>query len=1541
MRIQMLLLLFVVTVLTANFMGDQAAGQAHPPAAPQGVELRVLGHDRWCAGGPVSLRVIAYDPHDSHGVSDVPIEITVRTADTDRPAIKVHGTTNEQGTLDTQLHVPDTLRGTASLRVVALREGVPTLETQIQVRREQRIFLTTDKPLYQPGQTIHIRALALREPALTPVAETPLLIEIEDAKANKVFKHHGGTDRFGVAATTFELANEVNMGEYHVRCTLGEGSAAASVEKSVTVKKYVLPKFKIACKTEKVWYLPNEVIKGTVQADYFFGKPVANANVTIEARAFDVEARTIGTLRGTTNASGTYAFELKLPDYLVGQPLDKGKANVALAIHLLDGTQHAEETGTQVAVVSQPISVELFPESGHLVPDLPNKIYVLTTRPDGSPAPAAVRLQVGTVRASTSTDATGFGEMNFTPPKTLAGMAPSAGRAYARRGSYDVHWNTPLQPLSATVVARDAEGNEVSASVPLSIEQVPQSLIIRPDKALYRVGEVFRAQLLTSKKSGDVYVDFIRDNQTILTQSVEVQNGHATLSFPLTADTYGAITVHAYQIQASSDVVRDTRKIFVQPARDLLVTVSADKATYRPGEDSKLTFMVKDTKGVPQLAVLGVDIVDESLFALAERQPGLERVYFLLEKEMMASRYEVHGLGLSDVVREHEKAVDPQRQRLSQALFVQMPAPAAYPIHLDTYRTRLQQMYERMSRVQSAAYTWKARHGGSLTTVQTLVEEGLLSAADANDGWGRPFGLRNTPGNCVVYSVGPDGLAGTSDDVDFLALSKSNMIDEEGGAIRFRGGAARAAEGVEDGPHPWMPPMAKVSADAIDRQERDREPPLAWGEARKDERLASKSSVRVREFFPETLFTAPQVVTDGNGRATVRVPMADSITTWRLSAFASSLAGKMGNASGALRVFQDFFVDIDAPVSLTQNDDVSIPVAVYNYLPEAQTVTLRVDPGEGYALLDGGVREVKLDKNQVTGVSFRIRAQRPGSFPLTVHATGSKLSDAIRRQITVVPDGREFVQTKSDRLNGHCKMTVRIPADAVPFASKMLVTLYPGVFSQVVEGLESILRMPGGCFEQTSSTTYPNVLVTGYLRKMRKTTPEIGMKADGYINLGYQRLLTFEVPGGGFSVFGQAPANPILTAYGLMEFADMAKVHDVDLNLLARTRGWLLAQQDHEGAWKAGRQGFYAEGWSNVPNSDLVATAYIAWALIETGEKSKEIERAVDYIKKHVNDAQDPYTAALTANALVAWNPHDPMALRALDQLLAMRIDDNDSTYWRTAIATAAYGTGKAGDIETTALAALALLSTGNHSNVANRALAFLVRSKDAYGTWQSTQATVLAMKALIASVDKAAEKTNARVTVVVNGQKAGAFDMTPQNFDVFKQLDVSSLVAPGPNDVVLNVEGSGNAMFKVATHCWRPWTAVALPPNDVLAIDVAYDRTTLAKDDTATCRVKVTNLTKRVANQVMVDVGVPPGFDVKGDDLEALVKQNVISKFSLTGRQVIIYLDRIDGAHALNLTWHIKARFPVRAQAPASRAYEYYNPERSAVCAPQLMVIK
>ena len=194
------------------------------------------------------------------------------------------------------------------------------------------------------------------------------------------------------------------------------------------------------------------------------------------------------------------------------------------------------------------------------------------------------------------------------------------------------------------------------------------------------------------------------------------------------------------------------------------------------------------------------------------------------------------------------------------------------------------------------------------------------------------------------------------------------------------------------------------------------------------------------------------------------MPLADSITTWGIAASAVSRRGELGAASTGIRVFQDFFVDIDLPVNLTRNDEVAFPVAVYNYLKEPQTVRLELQPDRWFELIDDGdySRSLKLQPNEVTSVKFRILARRVGHFPLLVKAFGSNMSDAVKRQVEVVPDGQRIEQVVTDRLTDGTVHAIDIPETAVPESYKLIVKLYPGVMSQVIEGADGLLRLPFG-----------------------------------------------------------------------------------------------------------------------------------------------------------------------------------------------------------------------------------------------------------------------------------------------------------------------------------------------------------------------------------------------------------------------------------------------------------------------------------------------
>ena len=152
----------------------------------------------------------------------------------------------------------------------------------------------------------------------------------------------------------------------------------------------------------------------------------------------------------------------------------------------------------------------------------------------------------------------------------------------------------------------------------------------------------------------------------------------------------------------------------------------------------------------------------------------------------------------------------------------------------------------------------------------------------------------------------------------------------------------------------------------------------------------------------------PVVVTDQNGRATIAIPLADSITTWRMAMMASTAHGALGSGTSSLKVFQDFFVDLDLPVTLTQGDRVSIPVAAYNYSAARGDVSLQLQNDDWFRLVeDVSDKTLAVDAGRVGGAQYTIEAKRIGKFKLTLSARmagGAREANA-REPVTDRPTG--------------------------------------------------------------------------------------------------------------------------------------------------------------------------------------------------------------------------------------------------------------------------------------------------------------------------------------------------------------------------------------------------------------------------------------------------------------------------------------------------------------------------------------------------------
>jgi len=1523
-------------------------------------ETLVYGQNRFVPGAQSALRLVVRDSRDGSPLPAADLRIALRPAAGGDAVTLFTGKSGPDGTADVTFTVPEDVAGDATLVVETSSSlGADRLERPVTVARDYRILLTTDKPIYQPGQLIHMRALALAAFDQQPAAGQKLELIVADAKGNKVFRRQLTTSEYGVAAVDFQLASEVNTGAYKLTATLGNTSS----EKTVTVEHYVLPKFRVTLTTERPYYLPGEHVRGTLRAEYFYGKTVAGGTVKLEGYTFDVQRNVAVALEGITAEDGSYAFEFDLPSYMAGTELEGGQARFYLEASVTDLAAHGETANLSLPVSSSRIVIEAMPEGGQFRTDVENILYVLTSYPDGTPTEASllISFENESIAVDTTTGPYGLAEVRVTP-------------------------HSPWQSLQ--IIATDKAGASARRGFNFEGQWSEETVLLRPARAVVRVGETLTMTVLTSASQGTVYLDLVRAGQTMSTRAVTVSEGRAEVAVDLTPDLAGTLELHAYKILRSGTIVRDTRLVVVDMPAALNVSVTPGRDTYLPGDTAVLDLQVSGTDGAGTQAVLGLAIVDEAVFALAEQDPGFARLYFMLEQEILEPRIDLHGLSIPQVVTE-PPAGDPAQRAARQgaaqaALAAALQPGAGFGLSANSHAEAIQ----RAEQQQAAFFRGLSDVLRLAVLLLPLVIAVLAFVAGRNAGqaWVWLLGLTGAYLVALVLFGVAVMNGGSLRGQDYawillgfllvpLAYGVLALVSLRGPRRAYAVVAILIAAVMCCGPvmmvYGGVMPFGAMSAMP--------QAPRAggWGEVMLEDKAmpaaaataapaagaapgAAPAEPRLRQYFPETMLWLPDATTDVNGTLHLDVPVADSITTWRITALASTRDGRLGSTIAGLRVFQDFFVDLDLPIALTVGDEIAVPVGVFNYLPDAQHVRLELAPAAWFESLDTATQELDIAGNDIGVVYFRVRALGFGMQAFKVTAYGSRMSDAIQREVRVYPNGKELRFTYADRLAAGTPVsqTVHVPAEAIAGTQALTVKIYPGMLSQVVEGLDSLLRMPSGCFEQTSSTTYPNVLVLDYLRVTDQASPEAQFKAEEYINLGYQRLTTFEVEStGGFSLFGNEPADRMLTAYGLQEFSDMSRVYDIDPALVERAAAWLLAQQAGDGSWENDRGLVHESTWQNLENDRVPVTAYIAWSLVDAGfAKDARTQKGIAYVREHAGQASDPYVVALAANALVAddlsrGNTISSGTKAMLDKLAALAVREGDGAIWPSGVATFMGAEGRSGSVETTALAALAFQRAGEHPDLANAALVSLVQQKDSFGTWHTTQATVLALKALIQSV-RGGEPVDATVTIALNGGETRTVSVTPENFDVVQQVSFADMRPGADNIVTLSASGKGNLMYQVSGSYYVPWSAVpaAGPEGEAVTIDVAYDRTQIAVDDSVTVSVTVRLNEAGTAQSALIDLGLPPGFAVQAEDLAALVAHYSdmpkdyagakIERYELTGRQILVYVTNLSSDSALTFSYRLKAKFPLSAQTPASSAYDYYNPEVAGEMAPQLLTV-
>ncbi|MBC2698100.1 MAG: alpha-2-macroglobulin [ANME-2 cluster archaeon] len=611
-----LLLVFPTITQPISNLINQPAHPYDPTATYTGSDLLILAPRVMFTGGESAVTIAATD-------KGAPVEQSISFMLVDAAGVATtltKGSTGPTGHAVATFDVPELEQGTYTL--VAQPAGSnATFNGSVRIANSSALFLETDKPIYKPGQTIHGRILSLNN-NLIPVS-CQCIIEISDAKGIKIFKETLDTNEYGVASFDMPLASEVNLGTWKVKAEMGQ----AKTQLDLRVEKYVLPKFQVDVTTPRNWFLVDDPITGTVDANYFFGKQV-------EGRVSVVASRYVGVWEEYATyevdlEDGSAEFELPEAGWVAGTYGAGGMGSLTLNISVTDTGNHTETTTKLLKITESPVVLQIIPESRLVKPGMPFNILIVTETPDGEPLEQEVEIELE------------FVDTNYNYQTQSSTVTTSNGVALAE-------FQAPEDVRSANI---QASSGDASQSMNLGAVYSPSGSflhLVQDGGGTPKVGDTI-SFIVYSTNPGTVYYDIVAGGRTVFSATSSERN----ISLTVTPQMSPKAKVVAYIINPNSEVSADTLPFDVIMEAPVDLQVSFDQDEVEPSGDVSVNF------DAGSRSMIGYSIVDESVFALSEGRLNLQQVFNELEQRFMEPQAEAHPqywtpvpMGAQDIIED-------------------------------------------------------------------------------------------------------------------------------------------------------------------------------------------------------------------------------------------------------------------------------------------------------------------------------------------------------------------------------------------------------------------------------------------------------------------------------------------------------------------------------------------------------------------------------------------------------------------------------------------------------------------------------------------------------------------------------------------------------------------------------------------------------------------------------------------------------------------------------------------------------------------------
>jgi uncharacterized protein YfaS (alpha-2-macroglobulin family) len=1431
----------------------------------------VEGHDS-------SIIATAYDL-DGEPVEGKEVIVTLETENKTYELFK--GKTDSTGSVQPMFSVPY-YSGDAKLVVSS---GKDRLSQRVKVESNSegeyltKILITTDKPIYQPDQIVHIRTLTYEGVELK-ASERPVEIEITDSGGNKIFRRSFVANEFGIANLDYALSDQLPLGTYKITARVGEKEA----QKSILVEEYVLPKFKIDVQDTKSWYTIDESVSGKVTANYFFGK-VVEGTVNLEASVYKGYWDRVDYEYGQLT-NGEFPFTISSGNYAAGLDLNSGNGILNLTITVTDTGGHKEEESHYITIAAEPIQITTLADTN--VKDTVSTYYIIARYPNGVPVDnALVEVSIGTEAFMSRTDDRGITSVDFT---------------YTGQNKMIIDVSKSGESTRSTIGIMQSMGIKVVS-----------------DKSLYDIGEVatFKVFYTGEGATNLVYYEAVSQGFVITTGRVKLKKGSADFEIPITPDMSPSSTIRVYKIEKDSDVVRDNLVLLVSSPEELNVTISTDEDIYTPNEDVKLEFHISNTDG-PVYSAVGISGVDQSVFEISRRFSGFEEVFWGLEEEFLTPQYQIIN-------------------------YVFDPAPAPLPVDSEEEISKggdekeigiLSTLPKAQEDAKEVKTSWEESYWGAMTLLLILGYFGLFALAIKYKAAGvvAIFLLI-----LVVFAFASVLYVSTS---SMQSGSPALYGDEKEDAISFGddegGGELWNLQPQREDDVKWA---VDWDSEGIDYSSLSNlsisgstspssAPPTHIRSYFPETWYWNPALITDENGYAFVTLTTPDTITTWGIDAIASTKDAQMGTaSTEITVFQEFFVepdipiSVIRNDEFPLRVLVYNYDSVQSNITVELQED-----AWFELLSDP--IQYAVVEAQGVSGVDFVIKAKEVGEHNVTiDASTQTLADKIVK-EMRVDPDGKSMVELVNGQL-------DDEDTASESLV--------LSAERVPNSEDAYVKLQGGIEAVVMDGAEDFIVFVSGCGEQSTSRLSVDIAAYKNLLKSDVTDEKLFEYEDIINKgIQHELIYLVDVKdiNGNAIVWHTGESPDIwLTAWAIFAFQDLLDVgFTVDEDIIDGFQRYLVNEQESDGSWSFPDVGHWSIN-DDLQNENVAATAYILRALLYSHypQSNSAITRAVNYLRTNIDTEDSAFTTALALCALEDADDTSSIGNSLATRLENIKNEEDDTVFWSWSEDTDDYYSYyRDHTVETTGYAIMALYKHSGPTDTVNKAVKYLLTNREG-GRFGSTHDTAVAFQAL----DQFGSLRIDDLTVDVNvdSENIASIRFTEENKDITYLVDLRPYLGER-TQIELVSQGSGSVLFQIYLEQFIPWDSAVLDEPSEMELSVTYDSHNITVNDylQAQVHLKYTG-SVNMLKMVLVDLRAPVGFSFESQDFDNLLSAGTINQYEIQDRQCVVYIDNVEADKTISFSYRLKANLPIRATIQGINAYDMYNPNLVVELDPVVMV--